>query len=626
MINLDAETVAIAPGLQAPPLVCLAVAGPGAEDLVTWREAEDLAAALLDSHEVLVGHGVAFDFAVLAANYPRLLGKIFDAYGSDRIEDTGIRQKLLDLAGGVLRGFLRTDGKVEKISYGLDDIVRRHFGITLSKGADTWRLRYGELLDVPLPSWPTEAREYPIKDALAAGAVHQAQHENHLFLADQHRQARSAFWLRLMSCWGIVTDARAVRELASTTRAKAASLARELIAAKLVRPDRVLKSGPRKGTVIEGSRDTKAAAARMLKVWPKDKGDVPRTPGREVQLDDATCKASGDPLMAAYADYSSLRKILSTDLPMLEQGVHTPIHSRFEELLETGRTSSSSPNLQNLPARVTGIRECFVPRPGYLYAFCDYKGLELRTVAQVCMTVLGRSKLAIALNAGRDPHIEMAAIILGCSYAEAETRCDANDKDAYAARQTGKVANFGFPGGLGATSLVEYAASAHKVTLTVEQAQNLKQLWLGAWPEFVDYFRWIGQLTDASFPQVEQLFSRRFRGGVSFTEAANGFFQGLGADASKAAGWLIARACYVEPDSVLFGSRPIVYVHDEFGLEVPEATGPECADELARLMVEGARPWLPDVPPQTKPVLMRCWSKDAKSIRDERGRLQVWEG
>src|SRR5690606_32482748 len=117
-----------------------------------------------------------------------------------------------------------------------------------------------------------------------------------------------------------------------------------------------------------------------------------------------------------------------------------PIHSYFEVLRETGRTSSSNPNLQNLP-RVDGVRECYVPRPGNVYISCDYDKAELHTLAQLCMDYFGESKLAEALNNGIDPHLQMAANILGIPYEEAKDRLKAKDKEVKDTRQMAKAAN-----------------------------------------------------------------------------------------------------------------------------------------------------------------------------------------
>jgi DNA polymerase I-like protein with 3'-5' exonuclease and polymerase domains len=307
------------------------------------------------------------------------------------------------------------------------------------------------------------------------------------------------------------------------------------------------------------------------------------------------------------------------------------------------------------------------PRGALVYASADYDGLELRTMAQACLLLVGESNLARVLNAGRDPHLEMAASMLGMSYEQAKAIRKGDDKEAAArvdnARQAGKVANFGFPGGLGLEKLVLFARKAYKVELSQEpdptrpgrSARELKQTWLRTFPEFRKYFQAIGALESQDGTiTLTHFFSNRIRGGATYTAACNSFFQGLGADATGNAAFLISEACYTptpclhcEGDgcerapedggcarvasqvchschgtgvSPLYGTRMVNYVHDEFILECPEERGHEVAHELVRLMVTGAAPYLPDVPASAEPKLMRFWSKDAKQVwKDDPG-------
>jgi len=67
-----------------------------------------------------------------------------------------------------------------------------------------------------------------------------------------------------------------------------------------------------------------------------------------------------------------------------------------------------------------------------------------------------------------------------------------------------------------------------------------------------------------------------------------------------------------------------MFVHDELIVECPEETAPEAADEVSRLMIEAMEEYTPDVPIEAEPALMRRWSKNAESIRDANGRLEVW--
>ncbi len=275
-----------------------------------------------------------------------------------------------------------------------------------------------------------------------------------------------------------------------------------------------------------------------------------------------------------------------------------------------------------------GIRECFIPRDGYVFAFADYDGLELRTVAQVCLSLLGQSKLAEDLNSGNDPHCRVAGKILKIPYEDAVAwYADSDRKDwqtIYEARQTGKAANFGFPGGCGIARLCDEARVKYGVTLTETESRELKEIWLDMCPEFRPYFSMVDDMTRASQP-FEQLFSGRIRAGCNFTDGANTLFQGLGADATKAAGFALTKECRIGKGP-LRGGHPVVYVHDEFWAEVREEAAHEAALDLARIMCEASAPYLPQVPPKTKPGLARRMSKKAKAIKDANGRLIPWDG
>jgi hypothetical protein len=306
-----------------------------------------------------------------------------------------------------------------------------------------------------------------------------------------------------------------------------------------------------------------------------------------------------------------------------------------------------------------------------VYASADYDGLELRCVAQACLLLVGQSRLAQVLNAGEDPHLHMASSMLAMSYqsvcakheqekaersaryAELVARGLAKEqasvqtgKDVPApaddARQAGKVANFGFWGGLGAEKLVLFARKTYKVLLSADgegglpSAKQLKRTWFATYPEARKYLDLVSKLQGPAGATFKHLFTNRIQGGASYTETANSFFQGLGAAATGHALFLIAEACYTpspcrgcdgsiagcawcnivgEPGvSAMYGTRPVNYVHDDNIDETPEYKGHEVAHELVRIMIEGAAPYLPDVPATAKPQLSRFWSKDAKQV------------
>ena len=92
------------------------------------------------------------------------------------------------------------------------------------------------------------------------------------------------------------------------------------------------------------------------------------------------------------------------------------IHPHYQVLVRTGRTSCSSPNLQQLP-RSQAVRHIITAAPGYWLLSADYSCLELRTLGEVCLRRYGKSVLAemFQANPNADPHSYTAARLLGLS-------------------------------------------------------------------------------------------------------------------------------------------------------------------------------------------------------------------
>lgn len=635
MFFFDLETFLISPGGQFPPGVCVQWAdGPRVEDtpLVHFRDARarDRIEQALHS-EVLVGHNVSFDIGVIAATWPHLIEPIFQAYAEDRILCTLQGAKLVDIAKrGMQKGAV----------YDLGAVADR-FGVEVDK-SDPWRLRYGTLFNLDVSEWPADAVQYARRDAWAQRLVTEGlikhAHEKRIPLDDWPRQSRADWLSRLASGWGIRTDADLCRRAYHAARDEM-QRAREIAqAAGLIR--------------WNGKRDTKAAQAAMVAACAREGVPIPRTETGAVQVNKDAVDQVHDDVLDAYVTYTSASGTMKKIARFWYGSGRTPLHPRYNTLVNTGRMSCSQgddpkPDAEGVlrmpsaigvqaqnPPKAGNVRETIVPRPGHVFSIVDMNSFELVGWAQACFTLVGESRLREVLNDGRDPHTEFGASIQGITVEEAyrlKKTGDAFFKNQ--TRQAAKIADFGFPGGMGAAKLRTQARASYGFHMTLEYTQNLQRLWRAEWPENRAYFRWVDRtLGGAEYGTVVQLYSNRQRGGITYTSGANTLFQGLCADAFKAAWFLIARECYTgkQPDgkiSPLSGARPIIPVHDELVIEVPHHSDDQLQAAALRhreLMVSGCQPWFPDVLCDAEPTLSRVWTKAAEAVWDG-DRLCIWE-
>lgn len=598
-------------GVATPKLVCLTVARRGAQgmvvDLFDRHRALRVMRDLLRDPEVrLVAHNMAFDARVLAAadTSGELVRLWFDAYADGRVYCTMIRERLIDLSKGLL-------GYQPKNHYRLDETFRRYTQRELPK-EDTWRLRYGELYDTPVEQWPFEAVKYAKDDAVAHLEVFEAQGGVGA-VVDDVVQAREDFALQLSATWGVRTDPYAVAALERTLNEKMSTLAAYLTSTRILKPD--------------GVKDTGYIRALVEDEMLARTGKVNRTATGMTSISGDVLLACETSELRALAEFVDLQKVVGTFMPTLRRGVTHPVCPEISVLQNNGRTSYSSPNLQQLP-RDGGVRECIVPRPGNVFIDGDYSTLEVRTFAQVLWwLVKGRTLLDLFnKDPNFDPHARLAAQILGVSYDAVKAKLKAKDAEAKKYRQMSKPANFGFQGGMGADTFVGYAASGYGVTVTLDESKHLREQWRKSVPEARHYFGHVSNLTRNDRATIAQFVSGRVRGGMGFTDLANGYWSALANDGAKHAFFLIARECYSVPNSPLYGCRPVVFNHDQFVVEAPEAIAPDAAARLRVLAEGGMRAFVPDVPIVNDPALMRRWSKDGGDpVYDRNGRLIPYE-
>ena len=294
---------------------------------------------------------------------------------------------------------------------------------------------------------------------------------------------------------------------------------------------------PAGGKTAKGSRSTKAEVLEAL--------------------------AQDYPIVSQILEYREFSKLKSTYVDALP-GYVLPdtgrVHGSFDQAVAaTGRLSSSSPNLQNIPIRrSTGrqIRRAFIPADGCLLMTADYSQVELRIMAHLS----GDPSLQQAFLDGIDIHRATAAQIFHVE----------PDDVTYEQRDRAKVINFGVLYGMGPQRL------AREFDVSLAEAKDFIQRYFGAYPRVRDYL-------DATIERArEEGFVTTLMGRVrhlpelqsgrpmvrSFGEriAVNTPLQGTAADLVKLAMVnLHARLAELELNSVI-----LIQVHDELVIEVPE--------------------------------------------------------
>jgi DNA polymerase-1 len=181
-------------------------------------------------------------------------------------------------------------------------------------------------------------------------------------------------------------------------------------------------------------------------------------------------------------------------------------HSRIDLLgAATGRTSSSNPNVQNIP-KGSDWRSCFVCPEGYVVATLDYSGCELRILAEYSQ----EKAFLDAFLKDWDVHSVGAEIIFGkkwkdaaeagCAYYTDHQKCKC--KGHKELRDQIKAINFGIAYGMEAKKLSE------TVEITEDEAKELLKVYRAAFPTLIKYLEASGKSATMKF-EARTLAQRR---------------------------------------------------------------------------------------------------------------------
>ncbi|MBR3058575.1 MAG: DNA polymerase I [Clostridiales bacterium] len=122
------------------------------------------------------------------------------------------------------------------------------------------------------------------------------------------------------------------------------------------------------------------------------------------------------PIVSKVLEYRQIQKLDSTFVMGLKKSISEKdgrVHTTYSQAMtNTGRLSSSDPNLQNIPIRTDLgglIRKAFVAKDGYVLIDADYSQIELRLLAAISHD----EEMIAAFLEGRDIHTKTACGIFG---------------------------------------------------------------------------------------------------------------------------------------------------------------------------------------------------------------------
>lgn len=270
------------------------------------------------------------------------------------------------------------------------------------------------------------------------------------------------------------------------------------------------------------------------------------------------------------------------------------IHTRYHNLVDTGRVSSSNPNLQNIPAK--GIvkdryRRAFVPEPGNLMHKADYTGQEIVLAA----TIYREPVWLNALKAGHDIHSVVAEMLFerdwkngaeaDCAYYKDDKKLKCNCRIHKEMRDKIKTFNFGLLYGMTEAGLSERMGISRQEALGFKQEYFRKLISLKKWMDMYisfavhkGYIRGPGPVYRVrwfpDWPHVKHEAQAYLRGistdyrlAEIAKQAVNTPVQGGGADVVKAAMWLLYE--YLRTHDILGIVKLALNVHDEIVTEAP---------------------------------------------------------
>jgi DNA polymerase-1 len=276
------------------------------------------------------------------------------------------------------------------------------------------------------------------------------------------------------------------------------------------------------------------------------------------------------PRIERWRELSTLIKTYLDVLPE-QADADSRIHTTFlQAVAQTGRLSSTNPNMQNVPIRTElgrEIRGCFEAAPGHVLISADYSQIELRVLADAA----GDSALKEIFRRGDDVHTATASQVFQVAPEDIDPGM----------RSKSKMINYGIVYGLSDYGL------ADRLNIPREEAKSFIDAYLNRFPQVAAFIeRTIEQAKEDGHVttlwgrrrQIPELRARNYQvRTLGERLAVNTVIQGTAADIIK----LAMVRCHAALAAEGLDTRLILTIHDELLFE-----GPPAEADAARVLIE----------------------------------------
>ena len=471
LIAADTETEGL--DFTGKKLLMIQVGDKDKQFVIDYRvtSKEDIAllkSVLEDDSKIKILHNAKFDYKFL---------KFYCNISLNNVYDTMLTEKVLHC------------GK-DDYGFGLAKLVYRYLNVTLNKEV---RNRFIDLGSNP---FTVDQMVYGAKDVEYLIDIYHKQQPDIEF-----KKLRSVVKLENLAVVvfseieyeGLILDTEAWQKLAVRNKAQSVVLEKELDKT-LLADERFSRYKAHKQldmfTDVEELKSSTvkwSSPTQVVKIFRTLVPELENANGKKlapyrykhVLIDEYIKYKEKDKLSSAFGD--NFYSLLSAD---------KKVRTNFTQILDTGRVSSSEPNMQQIPA-TNEYRNCFVAPEGYVFVSSDYSSQELNVIAYGSQDPV----FLKALQNNEDLHSVCAELVFGdvwnkaadpdCDYVKSKEKCNCSAHKKL--RTQVKTINFGLAYGMGPKKLSE------TINCSTKEAKELITKYFKAFPKIEAFLNGLGE-------------------------------------------------------------------------------------------------------------------------------------